>query len=191
MNKFITIVSGLPRSGTSMMMKMLEYGGMPIVTDSLREADIDNPLGYYEFEKVKKIKEDATWLKDTRGKVFKMISMLLFDLPYGETYNIIFMERELEEVLRSQKKMLERKNIESDTDDIIMANLFNAHLKKIHAWLETQENINVLSVNYNSLIVAPEAEINTIINFLGEPLDAEKMIQVINPTLYRNRVAKK
>ena len=90
-DQIIKIVSGLPRSGTSLMMQMLDSGGMEVVTDNIRTADVDNPKGYYEFERVKKIKEDSSWLKDTRGKVFKMVSMLLYDLPSDEEYKIIFM----------------------------------------------------------------------------------------------------
>ncbi|HLB25802.1 MAG TPA: adenylyl-sulfate kinase, partial [Nitrospirota bacterium] len=102
---FVTIVSGLPRTGTSLMMKMLEAGGMPVVTDSIRGADVDNPNGYYEFEKVKEIKKDKAWLMDARGKAFKMVSMLLPDLPREFRYKVVFMEREMSEVLASQKKM--------------------------------------------------------------------------------------
>src|SRR5437660_7651564 len=108
MDSEIIIVSGLPRSGTSLMMQMLENGGVPVVTDNIRTADTDNPKGYYEFEQVKKIKQDASWLPGTRGKVFKMVSQLLYDLPAGELYRIIFMDRDIDEVLASQEKMLER-----------------------------------------------------------------------------------
>src|SRR6516165_1289807 len=104
----IVIVSGLPRSGTSLMMQMLDHGGVPVVTDHIRSADTDNPKGYYEFEQVKTIKRDTSWLPATRGKAFKMVSQLLYDLPPGETYRIIFMERDLDEVLLSQEKMLTR-----------------------------------------------------------------------------------
>src|SRR5713101_4497721 len=104
----IIIVSGLPRSGTSLMMQMLENGGVEVMTDNTRTADTDNPRGYYEFEKVKKIKQDSSWLPLTRGKAFKMVSQLLYDLPPGERYRIIFMGRDLDEVLLSQEKMLER-----------------------------------------------------------------------------------
>src|SRR5438876_12209503 len=106
----IIIVSGLPRSGTSLMMQMLDSGGVEVVTDHVRAADTDNPRGYHEFEKVKRIKQDASWLPLTRGKALKMVSQLLYDLPPGENYRIIFMERDLDEVLRSQEKMLERLN---------------------------------------------------------------------------------
>jgi hypothetical protein len=82
----VNIVSGLPRSGTSMMMKMLEAGGMEALTDNIRKADIDNPKGYYEFERVKQIKEDQAWLDDAKGRAVKMVSMLLLDLPEGYNY---------------------------------------------------------------------------------------------------------
>ncbi len=108
MTQAIIVVSGLPRSGTSLMMQMLEGGGVEVVTDGVRPADTDNPKGYYEFEKVKTIRRDASWLPATRGKAFKMVSQLLYDLPSGESYRIVFMERDLEETLLSQEKMLTR-----------------------------------------------------------------------------------
>ena len=108
MDQEIIVVSGLPRSGTSLMMQMLAAGGVEVVTDHVRTADTDNPRGYYEFELVKKIKQDASWLPEARGKAVKMVSQLLYDLPAGEKYRIIFLERDLDEVLVSQEKMLER-----------------------------------------------------------------------------------
>src|ERR1700730_18485992 len=98
----IIIVSGLPRSGTSLMMQMLDRGGVEVVTDNLRTADTDNPKGYYEFEQVKTIKRDTTWLPATRGKAFKMVSQLLYHLPPVETYRVIFMERGLGGRVRCQ-----------------------------------------------------------------------------------------
>jgi hypothetical protein len=187
MSNEIIIVSGLPRSGTSLMMKMLEKGGMPIVTDRIRKADIDNPEGYYELEKVKKIKQDVSWLKDTRGQAFKMISMLLFDLPPNEKYKIIFMQRKIEEVLASQQKMLNRNKVTQDIDDGTMGNLFIKHLQKVHDWFEKQTNIDVLEINYNSLVVSPKTEVAKVIPFLNRQLDAEKMLNAVNPELYRNR----
>src|SRR5436309_9885827 len=105
MDSEIIIVSGLPRSGTSLMMQMLDNGGMEVVTDNIRTPDTDNPRGYYEFEQVKKIKHDTAWLPSTRGRAFKMVSQLLYDLPPSEQYAVIFMERDLDEVLASQEKM--------------------------------------------------------------------------------------
>ena len=129
MNQTITIVSGLPRSGTSLMMQMLDSGGMEVVTDNIRPPDEDNPKGYYEFEKAKKIKEDPSWLKDMRGKAFKIVSMLLYDLPADEKYKVIFMKRNMDEILSSQNKMLERLGQNPNPDDE-MGELFAKHLNK-------------------------------------------------------------
>ena len=108
MDSEIIIVSGLPRSGTSLMMQMLSHGGLEVLTDNVRTADVDNPRGYYELEQAKRVRADASWLPDARGKVVKMVSQLLYDLPPTERYRIIFMERDLEEMLASQERMLER-----------------------------------------------------------------------------------
>ena len=106
-DEFITVVSGLPRSGTSMMMKMLEAGGIPPVTDELRTADEDNPKGYYEFERVKAMDQgDTSWVVGARGKVVKVISALLKHLPPGEQYRVVFVRRNMPEILASQRKML-------------------------------------------------------------------------------------
>lgn len=188
MNETITIVSGLPRSGTSLMMQMLDKGGMEVVTDNIRVADRDNPKGYYEFEKVKKIKDDASWLKDTRGKVFKMVSMLLYDLPTEEKYKIVFMKRNMTEVLISQRKMLDRLNKDSGPDDDEMGKMLTKHLEKTCNWLELQKNMNVLYISYNDLITEPYKKAAAVNEFLGTNLDIEKMAAVIDGSLYRNRV---
>src|SRR5262245_20267166 len=104
----IIVVSGLPRSGTSLMMQMLDRGGIPAVTDRLRAADEDNPRGYYEFEAVKRTKQDASWLPAARGRAVKLVSSLLYDLPNSEAYRVLFMQRDMDEVLESQEKMLAR-----------------------------------------------------------------------------------
>ncbi len=106
----IVVVSGLPRSGTSLMMQMLAAGGMEVVSDHQRRPDVDNPRGYWELEQVKRIQRDTSWIPQTRGKAFKMISQLLYQLPSTESYRIIFMQRDLDEVLASQEKMLARRN---------------------------------------------------------------------------------
>ena len=129
----IIVVSGLPRSGTSLMMQMLDNGGIVVVTDNIRTADTDNPKGYYEYEMVKKIKKDVTWLPVTRGKAFKMVSQLLYDLPPGESYRVIFMERDLDEMLLSQEKMLKRLGRTALPREEIKKS-FTLHLEKLHAW---------------------------------------------------------
>lgn len=188
MNSEIFIVSGLPRSGTSLLMQMLDHGGIEVVTDNIRTADTDNPKGYYEFELVKKTKRDASWLPGTRGKAFKMVSQLLYDLPPSERYRIVFMERDLDEVLRSQEKMLERLGRKAAPRES-MKQAYTLHLEKLHAWLKLQANIAVLCVSYNDLIERPESQAQRICQFLGGKTNVERMVQSVDPSLYRNRKA--
>ena len=186
MDNGIIIVSGLPRSGTSLMMQMLDNGGVPVVTDHIRTADQDNPRGYYEYERVKKIKEDVSWLPETRGKAFKMVSQLLFELPSSERYRIIFMERDLDEMLFSQEKMLARLNKPSAPRAAI-DRAFREHLRRVRAWLAGQPNIEVLFVSYNDLVERPEEEAERVSAFLGGNADKESMSKTVDPSLYRNR----
>ncbi len=185
----ITIVSGLPRSGTSMMMKMLEAGGLLPLTDNLRTADDDNPKGYYEFERVKKLVDgDNSWLAEAEGKVVKVISALLLYLPPAYTYRIIFMKRSMPEILASQKKMLvRRKEDADDTSDEEMAGLYMEHLQQVDAWVNSQPNIMRLDINFNELLEDPKPHIEMINKFLDGILDSEKAEAVIDPKLYRQR----
>lgn len=183
---YVTIVSGLPRSGTSMMMKMLEAGGLDIVTDNVRKADIDNPGGYYEFEKVKKIKEDSSWLPFTVGRAFKMVSMLLFDLPRVYRYRVVFMEREMSEMVASQEKMLKRLGRDGGTDAAETARLYEKHLARIKGWLGSQPNIDVMYVSFNTMMENPDASARAVAGFIGG-LDADRMAAVLDRDLYRNR----
>jgi len=188
MDSEIIIVSGLPRSGTSLMMQMLVRGGFEAVTDHIRAADTDNPRGYYEFEKVKKIKEDASWLPETRGKVFKMVSQLLFDLPPSENYRVIFMQRDLDEMLVSQEKMLERLNRPAAPRDAVKG-AFVRHLEKLHSWIAQQKNIHILRLSYNDLVERPAEMARRVNDFLGGKGDTEAMAAAVDPGLYRNRKA--
>ena len=186
--EIVTIVSGLPRSGTSMMMKMLEAGGLPILTDNIRTADEDNPKGYYEFEKVKQIEHDSAWLEDAQGKTVKMVSALLKHLPRGYHYKVIFMRRKMEELLASQRQMLVRREEPTDTvsDERLMM-LYRGHLKQVGAWIDQQPNIEVMYVSYNEILEGPAAQAERIDRFLGNTLDVEKMVSVVDRTLYRQR----
>ena len=185
-NSEITIVSGLPRSGTSLMMQMLARGGVEVVTDEIRASDIDNPRGYYEFEQVKKIKEDASWLPETRGKGFKMVSQLLYDLPPTETYRIVFMRREYDEMLASQEKMLARRGKPAAPRDEIRR-AFTQHLDRLFAWLKDQPNMRILFVHYQDLVANPREQAAKINAFFGDRLDADEMAAAVDPSLYRNR----
>jgi hypothetical protein len=186
--EIVTIVSGLPRSGTSMMMKMLEAGGMAVLTDHVRTADEDNPEGYYEFERVKQIEQDTAWLPDARGKVVKMIAALLKHLPADYHYQIIFMQRQIKEVLASQREMLIRRGEPTDRiGDERMAELFGRHLHQVEAWLAAQPNVGVLYVEYGDILADPIAQAERVNRFLGGILDVEQMAQVVDPSLYRQR----
>jgi hypothetical protein len=189
LSKVVTIVSGLPRSGTSMMMKMLEAGGLPPVTDNIRTADEDNPKGYYEFERVKQLpKGDVAWLPDAQGKVVKVIAALLPHLPSGYEYRVIFMQRAMSEVLASQRQMLIRRGEDPDKipDDVI-AKLFEKHLKQVNDWISQQPNVRRLDVNYNEMLKNPQPFIEQINAFLDNQLDATKMATVVDPSLHRQR----
>jgi hypothetical protein len=184
----ITIVSGLPRSGTSLMMMMLEAGGMPVLTDHIRTADADNPKGYYEFERVKAIEHDQTWMKEADGKAVKMISALLKHLPRNYTYRIIFMRREMKEILASQRQMLIRRGEPTDTvSDERIAELSNKHLHRVATWIDDQPNIDVLYVSYNEILKNLLTQARRIAEFVDIDLDVEKMSQVVDSSLYRQR----
>jgi hypothetical protein len=188
MNPFVTIVSGLPRSGTSMMMRMLEAGGMPVVTDAIREADVDNPRGYYEFEPAKKTKDDPSWLDSAHGKAVKMVYQLLYDLPGDRHYRVLFMRRSMPEVLASQKKMLARLGRDAGgISDEKMAALFQAQLAKFEAWAAQQPHLAILEVDYNQMVSDPVPLASRVNQFLGGILDEGKMVAVVEPDLYRNR----
>ena len=184
----ITIVSGLPRSGTSMMMSMLQAGGMELLTDEIREADEDNPKGYHEFELVKQVDKDQSWLPAARGKVVKMISALLNKLPSGSTYKVIFMERNIDEVLASQNKMLIRRGESTDTvSDKAMKELYNRHLRLIKGWLNQQSNFDVLYLSYNDILRNPQLNAEAINKFMNVTLNVESMVGVVDKGLYRQR----
>jgi len=181
--------AGLPRSGTSMMMKMLEAGGMSILTDNIRVADEDNLKGYYEFERVKKLEEDKEWLDDAKGKVVKVISYLLKYLPDTHKFKIIFMQREIFEVLASQRKMMERRGEKEDNiPEEKMAEQFKSHLDQIYQWIKDQNNIDILFVNYNDTLKSSMNTAVLVSEFLDVELDLEKMANVVDNTLYRQRV---
>jgi hypothetical protein len=185
---FITVVSGLPRSGTSMMMKMLEAGGMSVLVDHIRTADEDNPKGYYEFERVKQIETDQAWLADAGGKAVKMVAALLRHLPTNYRYRIIFMQRTIEEVLASQRQMLLRRGEPADElSDDQMAGMFAKHVEKIQAWLAQQHNMQVLYVQYGEVLARPEEQVARINGFLGSALDVASMEATVDKRLYRQR----
>lgn len=187
--KTIYIVSGLPRSGTSMMMKMLEAGGLSPLTDNIRTADDDNLQGYYEFERVKAMKDgDTNWVGDAQGKVVKVISALLEHLPSAYSYRIIFMEREMMEILASQRKMLERRGKPGNpAEDGKFAEMYSRHLEKVKTWLAGQGNMKVLYVHYNEMLKTPDLLADEVSKFLETSMDVKAMSGVPQAQYYRQR----
>jgi predicted AlkP superfamily phosphohydrolase/phosphomutase/tetratricopeptide (TPR) repeat protein len=185
-NNDIVVVSGLPRSGTSMMMQMIEAGGIEVLTDGQRTADSNNPKGYYEDERIKKLAQDNSWVGDGQGKCMKVIAQLLKQLPKKYNYKVVFMKRDMGEVLRSQQIMLKRN---PDEFPMAIANAFQKELDFVQNWAKTEPSVSILYLDYKDVIANPVENAEKISAFLGKPLSIEKMAQVVDPTLYRNKVS--
>ena len=185
----VVVVSGLPRSGTSMAMKMLEAGGLETVVDNIRTADEDNPKGYYEDERVKDLAEmeDKEWLRRARGKVVKVVSSLLNYLPSNNAYKVVFMRRNLHEVLASQTKMLDRRGEESHTDDQELLAMYESHLEKVQFQLRFRPYFEALYLDYADVVAEPAGAARRIADFVGGGLDPERMAAAVDGSLYRNR----
>jgi hypothetical protein len=185
----VVVVSGLPRSGTSMAMKMLEAGGLPVVADGLRAADEDNPRGYFEDERVKGLGEavDKRWLRAARGKAIKVISYLLKDLPRDNRYQVIFVRRDLQEVLASQAKMLQRRGERNEVPDAQMVEIFESHLWRVGYLFAHARHLERLELSYSEVVADPRGAAEAIDAFLGGGLDVDAMVAAVDRTLYRNR----
>ncbi|MGH9460844.1 MAG: sulfotransferase domain-containing protein [Vicinamibacteria bacterium] len=185
----LVVVSGLPRSGTSMTMQMLEAGGLSIATDGIRTPGEDNPKGYYEYERVKELDKglDPSWLKEFRGKAIKIISFLLKDLPETNNYKVVFMRRNIHEVLASQAKMLANRGEANETSDEKMLELYKDHLWKVDYLMKRRPCFELLNVEYKDVIENPRREAERLGEFLGNHVDVEKMAAAVDEKLYRNR----
>ncbi len=188
--KPIVVVSGLPRSGTSMMMKMLEAGGMQIASDGERKADDDNPKGYYELERVKELDKgkEKSWVKGLRGKAVKVISFLLKDLPEEHSYKVIFVRRDLKEVMASQNKMLVNRGVDFDpANDEKMISNYEKHLHQVEQMLQGDDRFDVLYLNHREILNDPLVAAKAISAFVQDGLNEEAMGGVVDTKLYRNR----
>lgn len=184
----ITIVSGLPRSGTSLMMQMLVAGGMTALSDGERRADIDNPKGYLEWERVKQLPKDPSLIAEAEGKVVKVISQLLLSLPLTHEYRILFMQRPLAEVMKSQDEMLKRRGTaDPSVDPAAVTRAFQNHLYEVNTWLNGKPNVAVLRVQYHSLLKEARETAQKIADFLKTPLNVDAMTEQVDQSLYRNR----
>ena len=185
----ITIVSGLPRSGTSLMMQMLAAGGMTLLTDFERKPDADNPRGYCEWEPAKLLPKQPDRIDKADGKAVKIISQLLLSLPEGRDYKVIFLERPLWEVLASQDEMLRRRGKSDSVDRDLMTTAFEEHLEEVNTWLKKRVDISVCRLVYARVISDPRASSRAIKDFLSLDLNVEAMAQQVDLSLYRNRHA--
>jgi hypothetical protein len=167
-----------------MMMRMLEAGGIPVLSDHIRQPDENNPYGYYEFEPVKQVKTETGWLEEARGKVVKMVYLLLYDLPESYQYRVIVMRRDLEEVIASQAMMLRRKGHEKSllTDEALLG-LYRTHLARLEAWLVSRPNFEVIYIDYHRTLTAPEEIAEVLDRFLGGGMDMHKMIGAVDTSL--------
>jgi hypothetical protein len=183
----IYIVSGLPRSGTSMLMQMLEAGGLEIMTDKKRASDEDNPKGYYEDARVNSLDRDNSWVGEAKGVVLKVVSPLLKHLPGTQKYKIVFVQREIAEVLASQRKMMQRRGEKDDVDDALMTRVFQKSLDDADEWMRESANVDFLYVKHRDIISRPAEEASKVNLFLGSILDEVAMGSVVDAKLYRQR----
>jgi hypothetical protein len=184
----VTVVSGLPRSGTSVMMQMLSAGGLPALADGIRAPDEDNPRGYFEFERVKQIRTDKAWLDDAAGKVVKLVHLLLLELPATHRYRVVFMRRDLDEVLASQKKMLARSGRSgASLGDAQMKAIYTQQIEQVLAKVKQSPNMTLLEISHRDLLTDPATQAARLNAFLGGTLDEVKMSNAVDPSLYRNR----
>ena len=184
----VNVVSGLPRSGTSLAMQMIHAGGIPALTDGQRTSDDSNPRGYFELERVKQLKQDKSWLDDAAGKVVKVIHLLLAELPDDRPYRVVFMQRDLREVVQSQATMLARSGRAGGqlAPERLIA-VYEQQLKTVEQWLAARPNFSVLRVPYAQLVSDPAGVVPTVNAFLGGSLDEARMRAAVDPGLHRNR----
>ena len=186
----IVVVSGVPRSGTSMLMQMLAAGGMPILHDDVRPADPDNPRGYLEFASVAKSHVDTSWIQHAPGKAVKVIHALLQYLPLEYPYKVVFMHRSLEEVLMSQHAMLARLGKPASAlPKAQMIQMFSKQVDTCLAWLSQQHGFEVLELQYPDVIAQPDRAAAELAKFIGRSLDTSAMAQAVDSTLYRHRLS--
>ncbi len=187
---FITIVSGLPRSGTSLMMQMLAAGGLPPLTDEVRVPNESNPRGYFEYEAVKQLRQERGWLPAARGRAVKIIHLLLPELPNDGTFSfrVILMQRAIAEVISSQRQMLVREGrAAASIPDEQLARIYGSQLEKTEKWLAGALGFQVLRVNHRALLTDPGTVAAEVNRFLGGALDPAAMARVVDPSLYRER----
>jgi len=188
--KPIIVVSGLPRSGTSLMMKMLEAAGLELLVDNKRKADQDNPKGYYELEAVAQMKDKGTnWVAEAPGKAVKVVAPLLKYLPAEYAYKVLFMRRAMPEILASQKQMLTRRGKDAEAvPDAAMAQIFDKQLAEVLKWMSENGSTEYIEIPFSELVAGNMQILESILKFLDLEMDMNAMAQIADPELYRQRV---
>lgn len=191
---WVTVVTGLPRSGTSMMMQVVAAGGVPVLTDGVRAADEDNPRGYFELEAVKRLRAGPPppvegWL----GRAVKVVIPLLYELPVGPPYRVVAMHRAVGEVLASQSVMLARRGRDgmqaSAGDDAALAAVFEAEWRRAEAWLRSRPDAEFATLDYDRVVQNPQSAAVVVDDLLGGSLDVAAMAAAVDPDLYRCRMS--
>ena len=186
--QIITVVSGLPRTGTSLMMQLLVAAGRAALTDAQRAADEDNPRGYFEFEKTLRLAQDNAWLPLARGKVIKIVAQLLPFLPRNEHYHVILMERDLNEVVASQTAMLDRQGRgRAELDVRKLQETYTAQLRRVRHQLARRPEVRLWVVNYAELLTEPAVGVESLARFLGGPFDQAMAVTAVRPELRRQK----
>lgn len=186
---WITVVTGLPRSGTSMMMQMLRAGGMPPATDGVRAADEDNPRGYLEMEAVRRLRDEdpRALLAGLAGHAVKIVHPLVYRLPADLPVRLVVMRRGLDEVLRSQEVMLARRG-RAAGDARGVREAAARELERMDRWME-ERGLPALVLRYAEVVGDPGGAARSLAAFLGGGLDAGRMAAAVDPVLHRNRAA--
>lgn len=182
----VTVVSGVPRSGTSLVMQMLGAGGHALLVDDARPADIHNPRGYYEFAPVKRLRDDASWVAGAAGRAVKVVHTLVEFLPPGHEYRVILVRRDLREVVASQNAMLAGAGPAAPPPDRL-AEIYAAQLAELERWLAERGNVRVLALEHRRLLREPLAVARELSRFLGGALDVPRMAAVVDAALHRRR----
>jgi predicted AlkP superfamily phosphohydrolase/phosphomutase/Flp pilus assembly protein TadD len=187
-SRVITVVAGLPRSGTSMMMQVLAAAGLAPFTDEKRLPDEDNPHGYFEHERAMRLHEDPSWLAEARGKAVKIVAQLVPYLPPGEQYRVIFMHRDLREVVASQRVMLERLGRKgAGLSEEALKSVFTRQWVRVQTWLRHRPQIPVLAIHYAAALADPAGTAEHLAGFVGVPFDRCAAAAAVDPSLRRQK----
>lgn len=184
----IIVVSGLPRSGTSLMMQILTAAEIPLLTDGNRDADDSNPRGYFEFDPVKNLAADQSWVSSACGKGVKIILQLLPHLPGEVGLDVIMMDRPISEVVASQNTMLKRMGLESKADPQVLASVFERQRQEAIEFLERRQRTRWIEISHPKLLSDTLSEIGRIRDFLKiDPSREPAMLNCVEPSLHRTK----